>query len=184
MAEQELMTKLVKVPRPKAPEAWSYEESVKTMKSNIHKWKTLTQEIITELYRARQVLRSQGSRTDISSKYTWEQYCKDIGVDKSTVNRWLNRWMEEQQLSDNSKPQIIEVKKEQEEQQVKQEETTTDKFIQEYSHKVYIDHIKQWVKVTYKLTVTPDDITTSDYKVEKIAPPDEAKQQQAEQSVD
>jgi len=75
------------------PEHWNYNESVKKVKRIIYKAKNLTKEIFKELWIAREILSSQGARTDLdanASKLTWEKYCQDIDIDKSTANRWLN----------------------------------------------------------------------------------------------
>ena len=71
---------------------WDYDESVKKMKVVIYKWIQLTNEILHELYTARENLRSQGKRTDITSgnnTRSWESYCNDIGIVKRTANKWL-----------------------------------------------------------------------------------------------
>jgi len=42
---------------------------------------------------AREILSSQGARTDIDAnapKLTWQGYCDEIEIDKSTANHWLN----------------------------------------------------------------------------------------------
>ncbi|MFC1965718.1 hypothetical protein ACFLWI_02055 [Chloroflexota bacterium] len=59
----------------------------------VYKWKNVTEDIIDELRIARQMLSAQGKRTDLDANApklpTWADYCEDIGVTKSTVNRWL-----------------------------------------------------------------------------------------------
>jgi hypothetical protein len=58
------------------------------------KWKNLTQDILNELATARERLNAQGARTDLGTfvpKFSWDTYCQDIGLEKRTVNRWLER---------------------------------------------------------------------------------------------
>lgn len=86
---------LVKVERPLLPERWDYEESVEKVKGFIYKWKNLTIEIAQELFIAREKLRSQGQRSDLTSgknTRSWTIYCKDIGSSRRVVNNWLNRF--------------------------------------------------------------------------------------------
>lgn len=54
-------------------------------------------ELITELWVAREMLRHQGQRTDLTSglkSRSWTQYCEQIGSSKDVVNRWLRQWFE------------------------------------------------------------------------------------------
>lgn len=53
------------IEKPKIPEKWDYNESVKQIKSVIYKWKSLTVELAQELYIAREKLRKPGRRTDL-----------------------------------------------------------------------------------------------------------------------
>jgi len=84
---------LIKVETPKIPEKWDYQSSVERIKASIYKWKNLTTEIIQELWIANQILASPGARTDLKPTQTWESYCKEIGTDKRTVNRWLQTYL-------------------------------------------------------------------------------------------
>jgi len=84
---------LIKVETPKIPEKWDYQSSVERIKASIYKWKNLTIEIIQELWIANQILASPGARTDLKPTQTWESYCKEIGIDKRTVNRWLQTYL-------------------------------------------------------------------------------------------
>jgi N6-adenosine-specific RNA methylase IME4 len=80
---------------PGLPCGWNYEESVNRIRPNIYKWKNLTIEVAQELYIAREMLASQGTRTDLGTnipKLTWGGYCKDIGIEKRTANRWLEQF--------------------------------------------------------------------------------------------
>lgn len=78
---------------PKVPADWNYEESAARVKQVIYKWKNLTLELATELYIAREVLTSQRIGRGFQGK-TWNSYCEEIGIDKSTADRWLQRWFQ------------------------------------------------------------------------------------------
>jgi len=60
------------------------------------KWKNLTQDILNELATARERLSREGrpwpkiTGTNVPVN-TWETYCQDIGLEKRTVNPWLER---------------------------------------------------------------------------------------------
>ena len=78
---------------PEIPESWDYDESINKTKGNLYKWRNITEDIIFELWVAREILSAQGKRTDLGSNKprlkTWAEYCQDIEVPKSTANRWL-----------------------------------------------------------------------------------------------
>lgn len=74
-----------------------YQKSVKRVSGLIYKWKNVTEELANELHIAREILSKEGrpwpSVTGANAPVkTWNQYCEDIGCNKSTVNRWLNRF--------------------------------------------------------------------------------------------
>ncbi|GAI89386.1 unnamed protein product, partial [marine sediment metagenome] len=73
---------------PEVPADWNYEESVAGVKQVIYKWKNLTLELATELYIAREALSKPGHP---HGKFTWSQYCEEIGLKRDTVNSWLER---------------------------------------------------------------------------------------------
>jgi hypothetical protein len=50
------MNELVKFEKPKPPVIWSYETSIKFVSQNMFKWKSLTEEVASELYNAREML--------------------------------------------------------------------------------------------------------------------------------
>lgn len=78
---------------PQIPENWDYDESVSKVKGFVHKAKNLTQGILGELWIAREMLSREGrpQKTDANaSVFTWFSYCEEIGINKSTANRWLN----------------------------------------------------------------------------------------------
>jgi len=78
--------------KPIIPEEWDYNNSVQKVKLFIYKWKNLTEEIVKELWIANQILMAQGARTDLKPTQTWESYCREIQLDKSTVNRWFKKY--------------------------------------------------------------------------------------------
>lgn len=53
------------IEKPKLPENWDYDESVKKVNNLIYKWINLTEEIADELWIAREMLRAQGRRSDL-----------------------------------------------------------------------------------------------------------------------
>lgn len=73
---------------PEVPTDWNYEESVARVKQVIYTWKNLTLELATELYIAKQALAKEGNP---HGRYTWGQYCQDIGSDRRVIDKWLNR---------------------------------------------------------------------------------------------
>jgi len=86
------MNEIIILEEPKIPTKWDYNQSVKKIKVLVYKWKNLTAEVVNELFIARKILSSQGARTDLKEKKTWENYCEEIGVERSTVHRWINRY--------------------------------------------------------------------------------------------
>ena len=86
--------------KPTLPELWDYKTSVNKLQQFIYKWKNITQEIANELWIARENLSEIGNPTGANqygnganaSIPTWSDYCEEIGVNKSTANRWLTRW--------------------------------------------------------------------------------------------
>ena len=55
----------------------------------------LTQDILNELATAREKLSSHYHR-DGANAPSWSTYCQDIGLEKSTVNRWLARHLKKE----------------------------------------------------------------------------------------
>lgn len=78
------------------PKNWSYDDSVKRLRPMIYKLKNLTIEIYYELWVAREILSNPGARTDLVENATrletWSDYCNDIGIDRSTIHRWLEKY--------------------------------------------------------------------------------------------
>lgn len=84
---------------------WNYSDSVEKMKTLILSWRNISIEILDELHTARNILSSQGVRNDLNEENKgWENYLNDIGLVKSTVNRWLKKYdpNEKKILDDNS----------------------------------------------------------------------------------
>jgi hypothetical protein len=81
--------------KPKVPKDWNYRKSVSKMKRLVLSWKSISIEILHELYIAKSKLSSQGVRNDLDPngvKLGWENYLRDIGLSKETVRRWLSRY--------------------------------------------------------------------------------------------
>lgn len=87
--------KLENTQLPTLPDEWSYDESIERMRPLFYKWKNLTIEVAQELYVAREKLSNSGIRTDLdanASRFTWTGYCKEIGINYTTANRWLSKF--------------------------------------------------------------------------------------------
>lgn len=99
------MNELVKLSKPNLPIYWEYGNSIKFVSENIFKWKNITEDIAKELWIAREILRSQGKRTDLTSDQliqSWSEYCEEIGSSRGVVNKWLKQWFEIVHVSNNS----------------------------------------------------------------------------------
>jgi ParB family chromosome partitioning protein len=84
------MSKEIIVFEPQPIEGWDYNDSVKKVRGYFLKWGTLTQDILNELATARETLSKRYHR-DGTNVPSWDSYCQDIGLEKRTVNRWLER---------------------------------------------------------------------------------------------
>ena len=72
---------------------WNYDQSVQKMRQLVVKWKSLSLELLRELYLARMNLSAQGNRSDITGdKVGWSQYLLDIGLARKTAHRWLGKY--------------------------------------------------------------------------------------------
>ena len=71
---------------PEVPTDWDYDKSVDAMATRLRSWKSLTAEILSELYVAREILSRPGSHES-----GWGDYCEAIGLPQRTANRWLQR---------------------------------------------------------------------------------------------
>ena len=67
---------------------WNYDQSVQKMRQLVVSWKSLSLEILRELYLARMNLSDRGSRNQVG----WRQYLNDIGLARTTVDRWLAKY--------------------------------------------------------------------------------------------
>jgi hypothetical protein len=86
---------------PSIPEEWNYKGSVKKMKRLVLNWKSISVEILNELYIAKNKLTNQGVRNDLDPngvKLGWENYLIEVGLSKETVRRWLNRYNPEMKV--------------------------------------------------------------------------------------
>ena len=76
---------------------WNYDQSVKKMRQLVVSWKTLSLELLRELYLARMILSNPGRRSDLNlstnvERLTWTQYLNDVGLNHETVRRWLSKY--------------------------------------------------------------------------------------------
>jgi len=99
---KELLVPEIIIDKPSIPEDWNYDKSVEKVKSFIYKWKNITEDVAIEIWTAREILSSRYYR-DGTNVPSWNQYCQDIGAEKRTVNRWLNRWYPPKKLKDQDK---------------------------------------------------------------------------------
>lgn len=74
--------------------AWDYDASVARVHLMVVKWGTLTVELLHELCQARVALSRTGRPESgaFAPLKTWGRYCLDVGLTKSTANRWLLRY--------------------------------------------------------------------------------------------
>lgn len=83
--------------KPKIPTNWNYEKSVKKVKQVVYKWKNITAELAKELWIAREMLSippeeaAKKHGTNVP-RYSWDRYCVDVGTERRTVNRWIERF--------------------------------------------------------------------------------------------
>ena len=81
---------------PPIPKDWDYNVSVGKVRGFVYKAKNLTENILHELYIAREILSKSGAAGHVKNlngtnvPLTWENYCQEIGVEKRTANRWLS----------------------------------------------------------------------------------------------
>lgn len=72
--------------------SWDYGASVQKMRPLVVRWRTLTNEMLEELHRAREALAPRRSgKTHVSNETsnTWTGYLADIGLHRATAHRWL-----------------------------------------------------------------------------------------------
>ena len=78
--------------------AWDYQDSVNKVRPMVINWRSLTIELVDELYRARESLAKRKplkGQSDVTID-TWNQYLDDIGLKRMTVHRWLERYLPEE----------------------------------------------------------------------------------------
>ena len=82
---------------PTVPDDWDYDTSVEKTKTFFYKWKNLTNDILDELWIAREMLSKEGNPVG-TNQYgtgikvpvpTWSDYCEGIGTSRQVINRWL-----------------------------------------------------------------------------------------------
>jgi hypothetical protein len=77
-------------------QTWDYAASVERVRPMVVSWRTLTVELVDELYRAREELSNPRARTDLdcvpNGTQTWARYLDDVGLARTTVHRWLERY--------------------------------------------------------------------------------------------
>ena len=100
-------------------ELFNPELSAQNLKAKVLNWNTLTLDIVEELSNARKFYSSPGFRSDRTLLHhatrllTWQGYCLEVGIDRTTAHRWLERYLpEEHKLLT---PEELEDKKAQEE---------------------------------------------------------------------
>jgi hypothetical protein len=73
---------------------WDYQASVARMRPLVARWKTVTAEMLDELYRARAELSRPGARTDLVPNGTrsWSGYLTEIGMARMTAHTWLSKY--------------------------------------------------------------------------------------------
>ncbi len=83
-------------------EVFNPELSAENLKSKVLNWNTLTLDIVEELSNARKFYSNPGFRSDLTSLHdatrlnTWQKYCMEVGIDRTTAHRWLERYISEE----------------------------------------------------------------------------------------
>ena len=99
---------------PTLPDDWNYDTSVEKTKTFFYKWKNLTNDILEELWVAREKLSSKGGyghhKGVLGTKVprTWSDYCEDIGTSRQVVNRWLKDHYEFRTITNPHQPELDE----------------------------------------------------------------------------
>ena len=99
---------------PAIPEDWDYDTSVEKTKTFIYKWKNLSDDILEELWVAREKLSVSNSDaakimhgTNAPCR-TWGDYCEEIGTERRTVNRWLEKTYSSKKITSPNQPEFDE----------------------------------------------------------------------------
>ena len=131
---------------------WNYEQSVEKVRPMVMNWRNLTVEIVEELYLARKELSSKGSNLSNSpnvTDVTWILYLDEVGLNRMTVHRWLERYEPtENRLME---PEEVEQRKQIESRRKQDDATAIRKRIIEY-------------KQTGKMPDDWDDKTEREYR--------------------
>jgi len=90
---------------------WDYDNSVAKMRPLIRQWKKATEEVLRELYLAREFLTTQkGQYRDPEADnyliHSWSGYCGELGLSYQTANNWL-RPFTPRELSDTGKDVLL-----------------------------------------------------------------------------
>ena len=99
---------------PTLPDDWNYDTSIEKTKTFFYKWKNLTNDILEELWVAREKLSVPPqearlvSRDKCPTMRTWSDYCEEIGSERRTVNRWLEKTYEHRIIKNPHQPELDE----------------------------------------------------------------------------
>jgi len=76
------------------PPQWDYGKSVEKVRGLILRFNTVSAELLGELWVAREQLSKHGPRAQFvaNATNTWTGYLHDVGLDRSTIHRWLEQY--------------------------------------------------------------------------------------------
>lgn len=87
---------LTLAPDKTVPAKWEYSASVEKVKALITSFKNVSSDMLHELWVAREKLSIPASeaakKRDAIAPRSWSQYCEEVGVGRSTANRWLSQY--------------------------------------------------------------------------------------------
>ena len=88
MKEIKISNELANIEKPELPTNWDYDSSVKEVKGFLVSWRNITEDVLKELWIAREMLSKEGGyhRENFPS-HTWNDYCEDIGLIKRTAKQ-------------------------------------------------------------------------------------------------
>ena len=100
---------------PAVPDDWDYDTSVEKTKTFIYKWKNLSDDILEELWVAREMLSEHGgdrksnqwNKSSVENK-TWSDYCEELGTSRQVVNRWLEKTYTSKKITSPNQPEFDE----------------------------------------------------------------------------
>ena len=99
---------------PTLPDNWDYDTSVERTKTFFYKWKNLTNDILEELWVAREKLsvsHSDAAKIMHGTKVpcrTWSDYCEGVGTSRQVINRWLKDHFEFRTMTSPHQPELDE----------------------------------------------------------------------------